>query len=131
MLRTSVVGMTLHDGHPAHHRLDYVELAAPDLAASRAFYAAAFGWEFADYGPTYAGILGPDGQGEVGGLDAGSEARGGGPLVLLFSDDLVATEAAVVAAGGRIVTPAYDFPGGRRFEFADPAGNHLGVWAQP
>ena len=23
----------------------------------------------------------------------------------------------------------YEFPGGRRFEFSDPSGNELGVWA--
>ena len=40
-----------------------------DLEATRAFYAAAFGWQFNDYGPSYAGIRGPDGE-EVGGLNA-------------------------------------------------------------
>ena len=38
-----------------HHTIDYVELAAPDVAAAKAFYSAAFGWEFNDYGPEYAG----------------------------------------------------------------------------
>ena len=51
------------------------------------------------------------------------------PLVLLFSDDLDATVAAVEAAGGTVVDGPYDFPGGRRFTFADPSGNVLGVWA--
>ena len=49
--------------------------------------------------------------------------------MLLFSDDLDATVDAVVSAGGTIVAAPYDFPGGRRFEFADPGGNILGVWA--
>ena len=39
----------------AHHTIDYVELAAPDLDAARDFYSAAFGWEFNDYGGAYAG----------------------------------------------------------------------------
>jgi len=34
----------------------------------------------------------------------------------------------VEAAGGRVVQPIFSFPGGRRFHFADPAGNVLGVW---
>ena len=49
--------------------------------------------------------------------------------MLLFSDDLDATVSAVESAGGTITASPYDFPGGRRFEFADPDGNVLGVWA--
>ena len=113
-------------GH--HHAIDYVELNVTDLEATRAFYAAAFGWQFNDYGPSYAGIRGPDGE-EVGGLNATAVPVPGGPLVLLYSEDLDATVAGVEAEGGRIVTPPYDFPCGRRFHFADPSGNELGVWA--
>lgn len=43
-----------------HHAIDYVELSASHLAAARAFYSAAFGWTFNDYGPEYAGIQGSD-----------------------------------------------------------------------
>ena len=112
-----------------HHAIDYVELGAPELEATRAFYEAAFGWRFNDYGPDYAGIVPPDGDGEVGGLNRAGRAGRGGALVLLFSDDLDATVSAVEAAGGTITARPYEFPGGRRFEFADPSGNVLGVWA--
>jgi uncharacterized protein len=37
-------------------RIDYVELPGGDLAATKTFYASAFGWGFTDYGPTYAGF---------------------------------------------------------------------------
>ncbi len=110
-----------------HHAIDYIELAVSDLAAAKAFYAAAFGWSFADYGPEYAGIQ-VDGK-EVGGLDANGEVRAGGPLVILYSDDLEASVAAVTQAGGTVAKPIYEFPGGRRFHFADPAGNELAVWS--
>ena len=115
-------------GH-LHHAIDYVELNVTDLDAAKQFYSAAFAWQFNDYGPAYAGIQGPSGEGEVGGLNATAEPVPGGPLVLLFSDDLDATVAAVEAAGGQIAAAPYDFPGGRRFHFADPSGNVLGVWA--
>ena len=114
---------------PTHHAIDYIELNVTDLASARAFYEAAFGWQFNDYGPDYAGIRGPGGEGEVGGLNPAKEPRRGGPLVLLFSSDLDATVASVRAAGGQIVEPPYSFPGGRRFHFTDPSGNELGVWA--
>ncbi|MBY6414096.1 VOC family protein [Rhodococcus sp. BP-252] len=112
-----------------HHRLNYVELSVTDLSAAQAFYSAAFGWRFNDYGPEYAGIVGAGGS-EVGGLAKVAERPGqGGPLVLLYSDDLDATVEAVTAAGGSVVNGPYPFPGGRRFHFTDPSGNELGVWA--
>lgn len=112
-----------------HHTIDYIELAVSDLAASRDFYERAFGWQFNDYGPTYAGIRASAGDGEVGGLAAGGSPGPGGSLVLLYSDDLEATVAAVEAAGGTVTEGPYDFPGGRRFLFTDNSGNVLGVWS--
>lgn len=116
---------------PVHHSLNYVELTVTDMARAKAFYTDAFGWRFVDYGPEYAGIASPANDGsEVGGLLLGNEPRpNGGPFVLLYSDDLDASERAILRAGGRIVEAAYEFPGGRRLHFADPTGNELGVWA--
>ncbi len=84
--------------------------------------------EFNDYGPGYAGIRTVDGEGEVGGLSAGSTPSCGGPLVLLYSDTLDDSARAVVAAGGTVTAGPYSFPGGRRFHCTDPSGNELGVW---
>ncbi len=114
---------------PTHHTIDYIELGSDDLAATCAFYEGVFGWKLTPYGPAYAGIRAADGDGEVGGIDATTPPRPGGPLVLLYSDDLDATVAAVRAGGGTIDVEPYDFPGGRRFHFTDPTGNSLGVWA--
>ena len=113
---------------PPHHAIDYVEIPVRDLAEAKRFYGDAFGWAFTDYGPAYAGIQG-DGR-EVGGLAASDALRetGGGPLVILYSDDLEASLAAVEAAGGTVSTPPFGFPGGRRFHFRDPSGNELAVW---
>lgn len=109
-----------------HHAVDYVELAAPDQGEARRFYAEAFGWEFNDYGPEYSGIRGPHPDGpEAGGLAADGPAH---PLVLIYSENLDDTHRAVLAAGGTVLVDPHGFPGGRRFEFADPSGNRLGVW---
>lgn len=112
---------------PVHHAIDYIEFTVRDLAEAKRFYTAAFGWEFNDYGPEYAGIKAADGDGEVGGMRPGDPATGG-PLVILYSDDLEATLDAVKAAGGRVVKEPFGFPGGRRFHFGDPSGNELAVW---
>ena len=110
-----------------HHSLDYVEISVADVAASKRFYGAAFGWGFTDYGDAYAGIVAPDGDGEVGGLAQG-DARGSSPLVLVVSEDLSASQQAVESAGGEVVEGPFDYPGGRRFHFRDPSGNVLGVF---
>jgi predicted enzyme related to lactoylglutathione lyase len=113
-----------------HHRIDYVEFAVTDLVAAKAFYGAAFGWEFTDYGDAYVGIRSrPDGR-EAGGFTRVDEPHGGGPLVILYSDDIEASVRAVRDAGGTISIEAFDFPGGRRFHFVDPFGNELAVWTE-
>lgn len=107
--------------------IDYVELPGGDLAATKTFYAAAFGWGFTDYGPTYAGF---ENAGLDGGLTAGDDDTTRVPLVILKADVLEDAQARVEAAGGEITVPIFEFPGGRRFHFRDPAGNELGVWAE-
>lgn len=108
-------------------RIDYVEFAVSDIARAKAFYGAAFGWTFADYGPDYCEFA--DGR-LKGGFTTLSPPRPGGPLVILYGDDLPALVAHVEAAGGRIAKPIYDFPGGRRFHFLDPDGHELAVWSK-
>ena len=107
-------------------KLDYLELPATDLGATRAFYADAFGWTFQDYGPTYAAFD----QGLDGGFDADPAERTRTPLPVLYAHDLEAMLAKVQAAGGTVARPIYAFPGGRRVHFTDPAGTELAVWSE-
>ena len=110
-------------------RIHYVELPSADLARSRAFYGAAFGWSFTDHGPDYLAFSDGRLEGGFARADAVSPAPGG-VLVILRARDLDAARAAVAAAGGRILTEPYAFPGGRRFHFADPDGHELAVWSE-
>jgi predicted enzyme related to lactoylglutathione lyase len=112
------------------HVIDYVEFAVDDLEEAKAFYGKALGWTFNDYGPDYAGIQDPTRPGEeFGGLNPiAATARGNGVVALARTDDVDASLASVLAAGGRIVTELTEYPGGRRFKFADPWGNILGVY---
>lgn len=113
-----------------HHQIDYIEIPTTDLATATAFYGAVFGWRFTAYGPEYVGIQRPGGGPEMGGLCPGAVGGGskGGPLVVLYSEDLDATVEAVRAAGAVIVEEPFEFPGGRRFHFEDPSGNEMAVW---
>ena len=104
-------------------KLDYLEMPGGDLPALKAFYGAAFGWRFTDYGPDYAAFE----EGLDGGFYAGGE--GAAPLAVLYAEDLEAMQHRVVHAGAIITRSIFDFPGGRRFHFRDPAGNELAVWS--
>ena len=103
-------------------RLNYVELPVTDIDAAASFYESAFGWTMTRFGPTYAATL--TGDTDVGLQGDASEAAKA-PLPVIEVDDLEATLEAVEQAGGRIVRPIFDFPGGRRFQFLDPSGNEI------
>jgi predicted enzyme related to lactoylglutathione lyase len=113
--------MRAHAG-TAMARPNYFELPARDIGAAKAFYTEAFGWQLTDFGPTYASTM----TGDVDlGLQGDASEATKAPLPVIAVDDLEATLAAVVAAGGTIVRPIFAFPGGRRFQFTDPNGNEL------
>lgn len=109
------------------YRIDYIEFNVADIAAAKAFYGAAFGWRFTDYGPNYCEF--DDGR-LKGGFTNLAPAKPGGPLVILYADDLEAALASVTEAGGTIARPITGFPGGRRFHFLDKDGYELAVWTK-
>jgi len=112
-----------------HEKINYVEFPAKDLAATKAFFTQAFNWSFEDYGPEYAAF---SNQGLDGGFYASelvSSSDRGAALIVLYSEDLEATQAKVEAAGGTISKAIFAFPGGRRFHFLEPSGNELAIWA--
>ena len=114
---------------PQHGKLDYVEFPARDLKSTQVFFRRAFDWEFEDFGPDYSAFCG---QGLDGGFyrtELHSNTQNGSALLVFYSEDLEATLAAVEQAGGRIVKPIFDFPGGRRFHFSEPSDNEFAVWS--
>lgn len=113
-----------------HHAIHYIEFTTISIERAKKFYSAVFGWNFQDWGPDYisfdqasAGINGGFSKGEP-------EVSKGTPLIVLYSSDLKASEDAIVAAGGSIAVPTFEFPGGRRFHFSDGCGNVLAVWSE-
>ena len=114
---------------PEHEKINYVEFPAADIGATKRFFERVFGWTFEDYGPEYAAFTG---QGLDGGFfksDLKARSSSGSALIIFYSADLEGAMARVVAAGGDIVKPIFEFPGGRRFHFVEPSGNELAVWS--
>lgn len=109
-----------------HHQVQYIEFLSEDINRAKEFYTNSFGWKFVDYGPDYTAF---GGDYVDGGFMKGKPVKGS-ILVVLYSDDLEATKEKVVAAGGTIVKDVFTFPGGKRFQFADPDGYELAVWTE-
>lgn len=110
-------------------KIDYVEFPAADFDAIQAFYESAFDWQFTDYGPEYRAFS----DGKIAGGFRQSELKSttanGSALVIIFADNLENTRDQVIKSGGTIIQDIFSFPGGRRFQFADPNGNELAVWS--
>jgi predicted enzyme related to lactoylglutathione lyase len=117
----------------SHHGINYIEFTTTDIARTRTFYEKVFSWSFQDYGPDYI-AFNKASAGIDGGFRRGDPNQPAqldtAPLVVIYSQDLKATEAAVVVAGGKITVPPFEFPGGRRFHFSDGQGNTLAVWSE-
>ena len=113
---------------PENCRINYVELKVRDLDKAKAFYGQAFGWTFTDYGPQYTEFS--DGAMKGGFTTQETPSPAGGPLVILYADNLEAARDSVLAAGGSISREIFAFPGGRRFHFKDADGYEIAVWAK-
>ncbi len=111
-----------------HEKLNYLEFAASNMKASKAFFAAAFSWEFEDYGPDYTAFSNAGLDGGFYRADLVSRADQGGALLVFYSNDIDSTQARVEKAGGQISQAIFEFPGGRRFHFIEPSGNEFAVW---
>lgn len=114
---------------PNDMKIDYIELPAADLDAVEAFYSAVFSWAFVDYGPDYRAFNDGRTDGGFFRADLHSSSDNGSALVIFYAEQLESVQQSVVDAGGSILKPIFSFPGGRRFHFADPAGNELAVWS--
>ena len=105
--------------------LDYIELPVGSVAGLKAFYEAAFGWRFTDYGPDYAAH--EEGPCQLA-LNGSDEGRSAAILPVVRVDDIGAAREAVLKAGATLTRDIYDYPGGRRFHFTDPGGLELAVY---
>ena len=113
-----------------NNKINYIEIPAKNIAATKTFFSDVFGWSFVDYGPDYSSFAA---QGVDGGFfksDLVVSTKNGSPLIVLYSNLLEATLDKIEKAGGKIVKPIFSFPGGRRFHFSDPNGNEFAVWSE-
>ena len=109
--------------------IDYIEMPSSDIAGTKEFFTAVFGWSFEDYGPDYAAF--DDGR-MTGGFFSTEETWADTtsfPLVVFYSAQLEQTLTDVARARGVITKPVFEFPGGRRFHFSAPGTGEFAVWS--
>ncbi len=109
----------------------WVDLGAPDVAATAGFYSAVFGWEFESYGAE---------AGDYGAFKSGGKTVGAiGPLteqgarsawtIYFQTPDADATAQAVEKAGGKVRAAPFDVMGeGRMAQLTDPQGGQFAIW---
>jgi predicted enzyme related to lactoylglutathione lyase len=109
--------------------IDYIEIPSRDVRKSRAFFEALAGWKFTDYGPDYCSFE----DGRINGgfftSDKVSSATSGAALPVLYSEHLEQQRDLAIKLGATITRDTFDFPGGRRFHFAEPGGSEFSIWS--
>ncbi len=110
----------------------WVDLAANDAGAARAYYEKLFGWKVeVNPDPQYGGY----GMAKVDGKDTAGIGPKQDPQqpsvwqLYIGTDDAAATAKKVEAAGGKVIAPPFDVGDqGRMAVFQDPVGAFISVW---
>ena len=115
----------------------WIDLATPDVAASKGFYGELFGWEFTDEPTDQPGMeytMARKGGKSVAGmmlLSAEMAASGMPPVwsTYVTVSDIGATVAEIPPAGGMVMQPPMDvMDAGRMAVCSDPAGAVFCLW---
>jgi predicted enzyme related to lactoylglutathione lyase len=120
--------------HYAQGTPSYVELTSPDQQAAKEFYGPLLDWEFEDHDMGGAGIyVAVSVQGDsIAGLAGQMPQLKGHPAfwgVYLAVDDVDATTALVVPAGGTVEAGPFDVMElGRMASIQDPTGCRVNLW---
>jgi len=113
----------------------HFEIGCKDLAATRSFYSAIFGWEYAEGAPHMAMVsnIGGHVPKPTDGIGGHISALGHEPhkyvTIYVMVPDIAATLAHVAKLGGKTVVPKTEVPTMGHFAwFEDTQGNVVGLW---
>lgn len=113
----------------------HFEIGCQDINKTRAFYAAAFGWDYMPGAPNMAmvGNLGHMAPTKTDGIGGHLNSLGHPPhqyvTFYIMVDDIEASLAQIGKLGGTTLIPKQEVPGMGWFAwFKDPEGNAIGLW---
>jgi len=112
-----------------HEKINYVELPAKNIEATKCFFEKALAWKFVDYGPEYTAFSNHGLDGGFSKSEKSSSTDNGGSLIVFYSNSLDTTQSKIEAAGGTITKTIFEFLAGRRFHFNDANKNESAVWS--
>ena len=112
-----------------HHKINYVEFPAKNMAKTKLFFGKVFCWKFQDFGTEYCSFVDAGIDGGFFKSDNVVSTSNGSVLIVIYSESLEQTEQTIKQLGGQIVQAIFEFPGGRRFHFTDPNNNEFAVWS--
>jgi predicted enzyme related to lactoylglutathione lyase len=95
----------------------FFDIAGPDAAKLKDFYASNFGWSLDVNGPI-----------KTGNLDGALRQDPAEKILYIGVPDIDAAMKSVAASGGAIVTSKIPIPSGVFVLFTDPAGNRMGLF---
>ena len=113
----------------ATNKIDYIEIPARDLHATKQFFTELFGWSFTDYGDAYTSFNDGRLSGGFYTSETTASVETGSPLIVFYHPNLEDLLERVQRLGGGIKREIFSFPGGKRFQFTDPNGNEYAVWS--
>ena len=103
-----------------NNKINYIEIPAQNIIATKAFLGEVFGWTFIDYGPDYCSFTA---QGVDGGFfksDLVMSTEKGSSLIVLYNNELEMVQDKINKAGGKIIKATFSFPGEECFILAIP-----------
>ena len=114
-----------------HHKINYIEFHSTDIAQTKKFYTAVFGWSFVRLWVRTTSASTARASTGASSRTKPHEAPANSRRLSCFTPPTwTPRKIAVRMEGGGIIVPTFEFPGGRRFHFSDGAGNVLGVWSE-
>lgn len=114
-----------------NEHINYLELPAKNIIATKMFFSKVFNWIFTDYGDEYSAF-----SSEEAGINGGfykskktAKTKNGSVLIVIYSTNLVKTQNKIIQTGGIINKAIFSFPGEERFHFLEPSNNEFAVWS--
>lgn len=103
-----------------------LQVKPQEILSVKRFYEQFFEWTFKKWSENYYDT---QDSGVAFSITTDENTKRTRTLLVTYTQNLEGTQKKVLTSGATITKDIFSFPGGRRFEFLDPAGNELAFWS--